>query len=83
MPGSVADLVGPGADFGSPSDETGDTGDADSLMFEEELSEAQLRELYDDEEIDRFLRLFEAVNATTSFTTGYVLTFLSPITSSK
>lgn len=29
---------------------------------EEELSEVQLRELYDDEEIDRFLHLFSAVS---------------------
>lgn len=29
---------------------------------EEELSEVRLRELYDDEEIERFLRLFSAVS---------------------
>lgn len=32
------------------------------LEFEDELSEQQLRELYDSEEIDRFLDLFSAVS---------------------
>src|ERR1700683_2843121 len=33
------------------------------LEVEDELSEQQLRELYDSEEIDRFLNLFSAVSA--------------------
>lgn len=31
--------------------------------FEKSLSESELRELYNDEEIDRFLRLFSAVSS--------------------
>lgn len=37
-------------------------GDNVVLEVEEELSEQQLRELYDTEEIDRFLNLFSAVS---------------------
>lgn len=33
----------------------------ENAMNEDELNEQQLRELYDNEEIDRFLRLFSAV----------------------
>ena len=42
-----------------PAQEGGDV----LLEVEDELSEQQLRELYDSEEIDRFLNLFSAVSA--------------------
>ena len=66
MPGSVTDLN----DFDPLNTDTVHDGlvpefvsDNDSIL-EEELSETQLRELYDDEEIDRFLTLFAAVRST-------------------
>ena len=47
-----------GGDFGASSS----TVNLLSAKDEEELSEVQLRELYDDEEIDRFLHLFSTVS---------------------
>lgn len=63
MPGSVTDLN----DFDPLNTDTThdglvpEFGSDDDSIVEEELSETQLRELYDDEEIDRFLTLFAAV----------------------
>lgn len=56
MPGSVDPL----ADDDSSSDDGGIT--IDEPLEEVELSEGRLRELYDEEEIDRFLHLFSAVS---------------------
>lgn len=60
MPGSVEDLV-----------VTFDSDDAVDVLpmpedtrDEEELSEVELREMYDNEEIDRFLHIFQTVNFT-------------------
>jgi hypothetical protein len=41
--------------------------DADDLQPEEELSEEQLREIYDNEEVERFINLFSAVRSQTLF----------------
>ncbi|KAI0669870.1 hypothetical protein C8Q78DRAFT_1079782 [Trametes maxima] len=70
-PRPTAIEVSPAADEGSSSDSGDDAPTPDlgaststvnllTLKDEEELSEIQLRELYDDEEIDRFLHLFSS-----------------------
>lgn len=65
MPGSVVDLPAVETQTQSTLPEaTHKDSDLDeSCIYEEELSEVQLRELYDDEEIDRFLHLFAAVSS--------------------
>lgn len=58
---SMADTTSAGDSSDASLNSTTKEGDDLLAEIEDELSEQQLRELYDREEIDRFLNLFAAV----------------------